>query len=101
MPPRLRLPFALPRRGTNSHLLTLAVPFASILLLGTYGLSYLTQTRYEYHDRKQHALDKKEQLKIEKSAKPFNLQEAYFNLTKNKNLEDWDMVRVPRPEGEE
>jgi hypothetical protein len=45
-------------------------------------------------------LNKKKLLHTDKREK-FDIRKAYFDLTKNKDLDDWDFVRVPRPKGEE
>ncbi|KAJ3306312.1 hypothetical protein HDU76_004838, partial [Blyttiomyces sp. JEL0837] len=62
-------------------------------------LSDLTQTKFDYHDKKIKAISKQEELKISTDKKPLNIQEEYFKLTSKPK--DWDMVRVPRPAGVE
>ncbi|KND01411.1 uncharacterized protein SPPG_09099 [Spizellomyces punctatus DAOM BR117] len=87
---------------SRSHILRLGVPFFGAMLLATYGMAHLAQTRYDYHDKKTKLLAKKEQLQLDADRKPFSVQEAYWNLTsKKEDWDDWDMVRVPRPPGDE
>ncbi|TPX62664.1 hypothetical protein PhCBS80983_g00329 [Powellomyces hirtus] len=89
------------KRGKSS-IFTIGLPFFGAMIMGTYGMAHLAQTRYDYHDTKTKLLAKKEQLKIEKDRRPFNVQEEYWKLTSTKqDWDDWDMVRVQRPAGEE
>ncbi|KAJ3191237.1 Cytochrome oxidase assembly [Irineochytrium annulatum] len=80
---------------------TFGIPFTIALLGATYLLAGLTQTRLDYHDAKVKMMTKKEELKIDKNKKKFDLQEEYFRLTSGKDYDDWDMVRVNRPEEDE
>ncbi|KAJ3158044.1 hypothetical protein HDU89_000427 [Geranomyces variabilis] len=82
--------------------LAIGIPFLGAMVLATYGMAHLTQTRYDYHDEKTRLVAKKEQLQIEKDSRPFNIQEEYWKLTNTKkDWDDWDMIRVARPKGEE
>ncbi|KAJ3392310.1 hypothetical protein HDU92_008541 [Lobulomyces angularis] len=46
-------------------------------------------------------LSKKEELGLDINKKPVNIQEEYFKLQNKVDLDDWDYVRVPRPNNKE
>ncbi|KAJ3194756.1 hypothetical protein HDU67_004599, partial [Dinochytrium kinnereticum] len=79
----------------------------------------MSQIRVDFHDKKLKSLSKQEELQLDAQRKRINLQEEYFvrmllycgwgvliwlffpkKLTANKDMDDWDNVRVPRPAGE-
>lgn len=86
-----------------------------ILVGASFGLSSLTQTRYDYNATKVQAVSHEEQLQLQHDRKKIDLREEYFRLTsgadsstasapKRKDLgKDWDgeQKRVPRPPGME
>ncbi|KAJ3187008.1 hypothetical protein HDU85_007046 [Gaertneriomyces sp. JEL0708] len=85
--------------NSKSSVVRLGLPFAAMMVLGSMGLAHLAQARYDYHDQKTKLLAKKEVLKLDANRKPFNVQEEYWKLaSKKRDWDDWDMVRVPRPE---
>ncbi|KAJ3046518.1 Cytochrome oxidase assembly [Rhizophlyctis rosea] len=105
MSSRLQLPTFLrtllnPRKK-RSHFLTVGLPFVLTITAGSFALSHLAQVRYDYHDQKVKQIEKKELLNKNGTEKQFDIREVYFELTKDKDWDDWDMVRVPRPPGEE
>ncbi|KAJ3082431.1 hypothetical protein HK102_001704 [Quaeritorhiza haematococci] len=72
-------------------------PFLVAMAGGSYALSYLTQIRYDYHDKRHKAQVKEEKLLLDTKRKRYTVQEEYWRLTHNKDVDDWDFVRVPRP----
>jgi hypothetical protein len=83
----------------NAHL-KIGLPLIFSAILGSFGLQFMLQSRYDYEDQKKEHLNKKKLLGTDKR-ESFDIRKAYFDLTKNKDLDDWDFVRVPRPKGEE
>lgn len=76
-------------------------PFIGSIIAASVLLSSVMQIKYDQQDIRVQTVDKKEQLKIDANRKPLNIQEEYFKLTSNKNVDDWDFVRLERPDGEE
>ncbi|KAF8498358.1 cytochrome c oxidase assembly protein COX16-domain-containing protein [Gautieria morchelliformis] len=74
------------------------IPFVLLIVAASFGLQNLTQTRYELQARRVHEVSEEEQLKLKKNRKKIDLREEYFKLRAKPN-EDWESVRVPRPEG--
>ena len=78
----------------------IGIPFLSAVILGSFGLSSIYSTKFEFQKQQKESAAKKAALEITKKEK-FDIRKAYYDLTANKDLDDWDMVRVPRPPGEE
>ncbi|MBW0546366.1 hypothetical protein O181_086081 [Austropuccinia psidii MF-1] len=60
------------------------VPFVGSLLVGSWMLSRLTQTRYEYQATRVQSLNHAEKLRLDQdqaNRKPFDLREEYFRLS--------------------
>ncbi|KAJ3122286.1 Cytochrome oxidase assembly [Nowakowskiella sp. JEL0407] len=81
----------------KSAFVRLGILSVGFMGVASYGLSGITQIRYDHHDKKTKLLTEKEELKLKENQKPFNIQEAYFELTTKQSSQDWDFVRVPRP----
>ncbi|TIA92528.1 hypothetical protein E3P99_00592 [Wallemia hederae] len=76
---------------------TFGLPFLTIMVIASFGLSTFTQTKYDRADGKVRELDKKEQLQIQKNKKPVDLREEYFRLqSKDHELENWENKRIRR-----
>ncbi|KAJ3398948.1 hypothetical protein HDV05_002149, partial [Chytridiales sp. JEL 0842] len=82
----------------RNHFLYFGLPFFISMLGATFLLSKLTQGRYDFHDRKIQMVDKEEELRLDSKRKKIDLREVYFDLTKKKELDDWDFVRIERKE---
>ncbi|KAF7315070.1 hypothetical protein MIND_00021200 [Mycena indigotica] len=78
--------------------LIFGVPFILLMVGTSYGLSYFTQTKYDLHDQRVKQVTKEQELKLEHGRRKFDIREEYFRLSAQPE-EDWDMKRVPRPEG--
>lgn len=85
----------------NYKLVYYGIPILGATALITYCFSYISQIRYDVHDKRTKSLSRKDELGIDANKKPVDIQEIYFELMKNRDLDDWDMVRVTRPEGQE
>lgn len=60
--------------------LLFGLPFTLTIVGAAYGLSYLTQTRYDYNATKVQSVDKAEELRMRKDRKRVDLREEYFRL---------------------
>lgn len=123
--PLLRLALSQIRRRP---VIFFGVPFVGTLLTGSFLLSKLTQTRYDYNATRVHTLAEEERLQLDHNRKRVDLREEYFRLSQPGDLGDsfvstrpsgtqqapevntkknrqrnweWDgeQVRVPRPPG--
>ncbi|KAJ7115530.1 hypothetical protein C8R43DRAFT_1138155 [Mycena crocata] len=95
------------------------VPFVLLMVISSYGLSAITQTKYDLRDQRVKQVQfsksspkfaslpailtimqvtKEEELKLDHNRKKFDIREEYFRLSAQPE-EDWDMKRVPRPKG--
>ncbi|KAJ6595436.1 cytochrome c oxidase assembly protein COX16-domain-containing protein, partial [Mycena sp. CBHHK59/15] len=85
-------------RAVKKQPLLFGVPFILLMVAASYGLTALTQTKYDLHDQRVKQVTKEQELKLQHNRKRFDIREEYFRLTA-KPEEDWDMKRVPRPKG--
>ncbi|KAI8137420.1 cytochrome c oxidase assembly protein COX16-domain-containing protein [Fennellomyces sp. T-0311] len=76
------------------------LPFIAIIIGGSFGLAQLTQTRYDHRDMRHKKVAKEEALGMDKNRRKLSLQEEYWRL-QAKTDEDWEQVRIDRPEGVE
>lgn len=84
----------------QSPTLLFGVPFVSSIVVGSFFLAQLTQTRYEQHDAKVRALTQEEKLRLQRDRKPLDIREEYFKLqSRADELDDWEPKRVARPVG--
>ncbi|EJD53278.1 hypothetical protein AURDEDRAFT_54831 [Auricularia subglabra TFB-10046 SS5] len=92
------------------------IPFVCLIVGGSFGLSNLTQIRYDIHDQRtrkacllpavrsgadrarQVSTEEEQQLASKKKRK-FDIREEYFRLQEEEDKNDWEPVRVPRPAG--
>jgi cytochrome c oxidase assembly protein subunit 16 len=58
--------------------LLFGIPFTLIIVAGSYGLSYLTQTKYDYNATKVQSMSKQEELGMRKDRRRVDLREEYF-----------------------
>lgn len=84
--------------------LVFGLPFITILVVGSFALSSVTQTRYDLRNSKVQALSKEEELKMNKNRKKVDIREEYYRLkakdTETKNLDDWENKRIARLPGQ-
>ncbi|KIK04469.1 hypothetical protein K443DRAFT_93192 [Laccaria amethystina LaAM-08-1] len=71
------------------------IPFILLMVVASYGLSTLNQTRYDLHDQK---VTKEQELKLDKSRKKFDIREEYFKLSAQAE-EEWEPQQIPWPRG--
>lgn len=76
------------------------MPFMLTMVLGSFGLAQLTQTRYTHHDKRVRAVTQEESLKLRTDRKRVDIREEYYRLQgKDDGLDDWEPKRVARPAG--
>ncbi|PWZ01705.1 FAD-dependent thiol oxidase [Testicularia cyperi] len=101
-----------PLKKSNSFLASLApkvrrrpvlffgLPFLVTIVGASFGLSTLTQTRYDYNATKVQSISKQEELRMKKDRKRIDIREEYFRLqSKSDELDDWEPKRIERPDG--
>nr|GAT56190.1 predicted protein [Mycena chlorophos] len=76
--------------------LLFGIPFIFLMVGTSYGLSFVTQTKYDLHDQRVKQVTKEQELKLDHDRRKFDIREEYFRLSAQPE-EDWDMKRVPRP----
>lgn len=54
------------------------LPFLATVVLASWGLARLTQTRYDLRDEKVFAVSREEELGMKKGRRKFDVREEYF-----------------------
>ncbi|KAG2229540.1 cytochrome c oxidase assembly protein cox-16 [Thamnidium elegans] len=80
--------------------LVFGLPFLAIMVAGSFGLSQLTQTKFDHRDRRHTKVAKEEALGMDKNRRKLSLQEEYFRLQAQTD-DEWEQVRITRPPGTE
>lgn len=76
------------------------IPFVCLIVGGSFGLSNLTQIRYDIHDQRTRKVSGQEEQQLaSKKKRKFDIREEYFRLQEEEDKNDWEPVRVPRPAG--
>ncbi|KAK0528351.1 Flavin-linked sulfhydryl oxidase of the mitochondrial IMS [Tilletia horrida] len=87
---------------TRRPILYFGLPFIVTITASSFVLAQFTQTRYDYNATKVQAVSKEEELRMSKDRRRIDVREEYFRLSAQKSEDDWEQwepVRVPRPEG--
>ncbi|CEI99256.1 hypothetical protein G6F70_007586 [Rhizopus microsporus] len=87
---------ALATQAKKRPFLYFGLPFLTIMVAGSFGLSQLTQTKFDHRDRKHRKVEKEEALGMDKNRRTLSLQEEYFRL-QSKTDDEWEQVRITRP----
>ncbi|CEG72322.1 hypothetical protein CU097_011298 [Rhizopus azygosporus] len=87
---------ALATQARKRPFLYFGLPFLTIMVAGSFGLSQLTQTKFDHRDRKHRKVEKEEALGMDKNRRTLSLQEEYFRL-QSKTDDEWEQVRITRP----
>ncbi|PWN48163.1 FAD-dependent thiol oxidase [Violaceomyces palustris] len=78
--------------------LLFGLPFILTIVGASFGLSTLTQTRYDYNATKVQSISKEEELRMKKDRRRIDIREEYFKLqAKGDDLDDWEPKRIERP----
>ena len=62
----------------QSPFIFFGLPFLSIIVIGSYGLSSFTAIRYERHDAKVKIMTEEEALKLDKNRRRPDIREEYY-----------------------
>jgi hypothetical protein len=100
----------------RNQFIAYGLPFLASMGIGSYAFAGnfqipitkqkgITQIKYDHSDRKTQSMTKHAQLGLDVDRKKQTVAELYFDLMKSRKdndegFEDWDFVRVERPEGE-
>ncbi|KAF5323975.1 hypothetical protein D9611_008241 [Ephemerocybe angulata] len=85
-------------RTIKKHPSVFGVPFVLLMVAASFGLSTVTQTRYDMHDQKVKQVTKEQELRLDANRKKFDIKEEYFRLSAAAD-EDWEPKRIQRPKG--
>lgn len=75
---RLSLVERLTPQVRRRPVLFFGLPFVLTIVAGSYGLSALTQTRYDYNATKVQSMSKEEELGMRKDRRRIDIREEYF-----------------------
>lgn len=92
-------PGSIPRSSPPKYaFLKFGLPFLSVVVLGSFLLQSFTKTRYEKQKLKKTRMTQEEEEQLMKKKKVLSIQEEYWRLEqKLDELDQWEQVRVPRP----
>ncbi|XP_020619894.1 cytochrome c oxidase assembly protein COX16 homolog, mitochondrial-like [Orbicella faveolata] len=81
-----------------AQFLKFGVPMITLIVGGSFALKEFTEIKIKRRDEKTFMLNKEEALKaLPHKAKEVSLEEAYKDLTKNLDIDNWENKRGPRP----
>ncbi|ORX51183.1 hypothetical protein DM01DRAFT_1084991 [Hesseltinella vesiculosa] len=89
---------SLTQRIRQHPFLLFGLPFIVVVVGASFGLSQLTQTKFDHRDMRHKKVEKEEALGIGKDRRKLSIQEEYWRL-QAKTEEDWEQVRIERPNG--
>ncbi|KAI6647038.1 Cytochrome c oxidase assembly protein COX16-like protein, mitochondrial-like [Oopsacas minuta] len=82
----------------GSHFFRVGLPMISLCLIGTHGLKFYQEIRYEEKESRQRILTGKEMINLTKSnRKQLSLESEYERMMKKVDLTTYKNKRVPRP----
>ena len=73
------------------------VPFVSLLVLGSFGLSEFTSITVKRREDRNRSLTAEEALSFQKKVKNVDVEKEYKELNKKLDIEHWENKRGPRP----
>ena len=73
------------------------VPFVSLLVLGSFGLSEFTSITVKKREERNRSLTAEEALSFQKKVKKVDVEQEYKELNKKLDIEHWENKRGPRP----
>ena len=73
------------------------VPFVSLLVLGSFGLSEFTSITVKRREDRNRSLTAEEALSFQKKVKKVDVEKEYKELNKKLDIEHWENKRGPRP----
>lgn len=81
----------------RSKFLRYGLPFISLLVLGSYGLSEFTSIVVKRREEKNRMLSAEEMLSFQKKPGKIDLEEEYKRTNEKLDIEHWENKRGPRP----
>lgn len=81
----------------RSRLLLFGVPFVSLLVIGSFGLSEFTSMIHKRRDDKARMLTADEMLSYHKKIDNVDVEEEFKRLNEKLDIEHWENKRGPRP----
>ena len=82
----------------RSHFFRVGLPMISLCIIGTYGLKFLQEIRFEEKESRQRILTGKEMIALTKpNRKQLSLESEYERIMKKVDLTTYKNKRVPRP----
>ena len=81
----------------RSKMLLFGVPFISLLVIGSFGLSEFTSITMKRRDDKSRMLTAEEMLSFQKTVEKVDVEEEYKRLSEKLDIQHWENKRGPRP----
>ncbi len=81
----------------KSKALKFGLPFVSLLVIGSFGLSEFTAINVKKREEKNRSLTADEALEFQKKVKKVDVEQEYKDLNKKLDIEHWENKRGPRP----
>ncbi len=81
----------------KSKALKFGLPFVSLLVIGSFGLSEFTAINVERRTQKNRSLTADEALEFQKKVKKVDVEKEFKELNKKLDIEHWENKRGPRP----
>ena len=81
----------------RSKFLRYGLPFISLLVLGSYGLSEFTSIVVRKREEKNRMLTAEEMLSFQKKTEKVDLEEEFKRTNEKLDIERWENKRGPRP----
>ena len=81
----------------RSKFLRYGLPFVSLLVLGSYGLSEFTSIVVKRREEKTRQLTTEEMLSFQKKPEKVDLEEEHRKTIEKLDIEHWENKRGPRP----
>ena len=81
----------------RSKFLRYGLPFISLLVLGSYGLSEFTSIVVKKREEKTRMLTAEEMLSFQKKTDKIDLVDEYKRTNEKLDIEHWENKRGPRP----
>lgn len=81
----------------KSRALRYGVPFVSLLVLGSFGLSEFTAINVKKREERNRALTAEESLSFQKKVERIDVDKEFKDLNEKLDIEHWENKRGPRP----
>ena len=85
------------RGFTKGRTFRYGVPFVSLLVIGSFGLSEFTSIVVAKREEKNRRLSVEEALEFQKTVKKVDVREEYEKTMEKLDIENWENKRGPRP----